>query len=83
MGKDSRFKIIPHDFDTIFGLGDTDADPDDSIFPAITNFAGQRMPQLENFFNDPTILSLYYENLRELLGTVFSKERFDAITAGP
>ena len=77
--EDSRFKIIPHDFDTIFGLGDTDADPDDSIFPAITNFAGQRMPQLENFFNDPTILSLYYENLRELLGTVFSKERFDAI----
>ena len=76
--KDSRFKIIPHDFDTIFGLGDTDADPDDSIFPAITNFAGQRMPQLDNFFNNPTILTLYYENLRDLLGTVFSKERFDA-----
>ena len=36
------------------------------------------MPQLDNFFNNPTILKLYYENLRDLLGTVFSKERFDA-----
>ncbi len=75
---DPRFKLIPHDFDTIFGLGDTRTGPTDSIFPAITNFAGQRMPQLDRFFNDPTILRLYYSNLRNLLETVFSKARFDA-----
>ena len=76
---DERFKLIPHDFDTIFGLGDTDTDPDDSIFPAITNFGGQTMPQLNEFFNEPTILRLYYKNIDELLRTVFSKDRFDAI----
>jgi hypothetical protein len=77
--EDKRFKLIPHDFDTIFGLGDTDTDPDDSIFPAITNFGGQTMPQLNEFFNEPKVLRLYYENLEDLLNTVFSKDKFDSL----
>ena len=76
--EDKRFKLIPHDFDTIFGLGDTDTDPDDSIFPAITNFGGQTMPQLNEFFNEPKVLRLYYKNLEALLSTVFSKDKFDS-----
>jgi hypothetical protein len=77
--EDKRFKLIPHDFDTIFGLGDTDTDPDDSIFPAITNFGGQTMPQLNEFFNEPKVLRLYYKNLEALLSTVFSKDKFDSL----
>ena len=79
--KDSRIKLVPHDFDTIFGLGDTDTDADDSIFPATTNFAGQTMPQLNAFFNDPVILRQYYSDLKDLLNTVFEKSRFDALVS--
>ena len=79
--KDPRIKLIPHDFDTIFGLGDTDTDADDSIFPAITNFAGQTMPQLNSFFSDPVILRQYYSDLKNLLNTVFEKRRFDALVS--
>ena len=79
--KDPRIKLVPHDFDTIFGLGDTDTDADDSIFPAITNFAGQTMPQLNSFFSDPVILRQYYSDLKDLLNTVFEKRRFDALVS--
>ena len=79
--KDPRIKLVPHDFDTIFGLGDTDTDADDSIFPAITNFAGQTIPQLNRFFSDPVILRQYYSDLKDLLNTVFEKSRFDALVS--
>jgi len=79
--KDPRIKLVPHDFDTIFGLGDTDTDADDSIFPAITNFAGQTIPQLNRFFSDPLILRQYYSDLKDLLNTVFEKRRFDALVS--
>ena len=75
---DARFKLIPHDFDTIFGLGDTSSNPQSTLFPPVTNFAGQTFPPLVAFFNDARIVRLYYSQLRELLGTVFAKEHFDA-----
>ena len=76
--EDPRFKLVPHDFDTIFGLGDTSANPESTLFPAVTNFAGQTFPPLNAFFNDARIVRLYYRELRVLLETVFSKNRFDA-----
>jgi hypothetical protein len=76
--EDVRFKLIPHDFDTIFGLGDTSTNPEATLFPPITNFGGQTFPPLVSFFNDPRIVRLYYAHLRELLETVFAKGNFDA-----
>ncbi len=76
--EDVRFKLIPHDFDTIFGLGDTSTSPQATLFPAITNFGGQTFPPLVPFFNDPRVVRMYYAHLRELLGTVFAKGNFDA-----
>ena len=76
--EDARFRLVPHDFDTIFGLGDTSANPQSTLFPAVTNFAGQTFPPLNAFFNDARIVRLYYSHLRELLDTVFAKDYFDA-----
>ncbi|MED5585660.1 MAG: Ig-like domain-containing protein [Verrucomicrobiota bacterium] len=76
--EDARFKLIPHDFDTIFGLGDTSTNPESTLFPAVTNFAGQTFPPLVAFFNDDRVVRLYYAYLRELLETVFAKDHFDA-----
>ncbi|MCP4848560.1 MAG: tandem-95 repeat protein [Verrucomicrobiaceae bacterium] len=76
--EDARFRLVPHDFDTIFGLGDTSASPESTLFPAVTNFGGQTFPPLVAFFNDSRIVRLYYSQLRQLLETVFAKDHFDA-----
>jgi VCBS repeat-containing protein len=70
---DPRFILLPHDHDTIFGQGDTNTNFDDSIFPVIdAGFAGQRMPQFDNFFADPIILNKYYAAIHDLTSTVMS-----------
>ena len=80
---DQRFVLLPHDLDTIFGLGDTNSSPRSSIFPMLTaNIPRQnedaRIPQLSAFFAEPTIRRKYFSQLSQLLAKEFSKENFDA-----
>lgn len=70
---DPRFKLLPHDLDTIFGQGDTNASPTATIFPAIdSSFTGTTMPDLVAFFNHPLIVPRYYAALKDLIDTTFS-----------
>ena len=80
---DSRFVLLPHDLDTIFGQGDTNSSPRSSIFPMLTaNIPRQnedgRIPQLMNFFEEPTLRKNYFSELKDLLENEFSKAQFDA-----
>jgi hypothetical protein len=80
---DSRFVLLPHDLDTIFGEGDTNSSPSSSIFPMLTaNIPRQnedgRIPQLVAFFQQPSIRKQYFTELKSLLNNEFSKARFDA-----
>ncbi|MCH2061569.1 MAG: lamin tail domain-containing protein, partial [Verrucomicrobiales bacterium] len=80
---DQRFVLLPHDLDTIFGLGDTNSSPRSSIFPMLTaNIPRQnedgRIPQLAAFFAEPSIRKKYFAQLKKLLSNEFSKQAFDA-----
>ncbi|MFP6873885.1 MAG: lamin tail domain-containing protein [Verrucomicrobiales bacterium] len=80
---DSRFILLPHDLDTIFGEGDTNSSPSSSIFPMLTaNIPRQnedgRIPQLVTFFQQPSIRKQYFTELKNLLADEFSKAKFDA-----
>lgn len=70
---DPRFKLIPHDMDTIFGQGDTASSPTSSIYRA------SALPALSRFFNDPLIRPAYHETLRSLLTTTFAKANLDPL----
>ncbi len=69
---DPRFKLIPHDFDTILGQGDTNGEPDGSIYRALAS------PTVERFLTHPEIAPEYHGTLLRLLKTSFSKSKFDA-----
>ena len=75
---DPRFQLIPHDLDTILGIGDSDAihDTENSIFDMFDGDEG--IPVLEDFILHPNILPRYYGHLQNLLETSFSKSAFDA-----
>ena len=75
---DPRFKLIGHDFDTVFNIGDTTTSPTAGIYQVIDSFGGTTMPVFTNFFQDNTIARKYKAQLRELLTTVFTKPNFDA-----
>lgn len=80
---DSRFVLLPHDLDTIFGEGDTNSSSRSSIFPMLTaNIPRQnedaRIPQLVAFFQQPSIRKKYFTELKDLLSNEFSKAKFDA-----
>lgn len=76
---DPRFKLIPHDLDTILGFGDIDANPDPqhTLFDMIED--GSTLPVLVPLMTHPEIVPLYYAQFRELLNTSFSKAQFDAL----
>ena len=71
--KDPRFVLIPHDFDTILGLGDTTGSTTGSIYRAAA------IPAIGRILYHPQVLPEYHEKLRELLTTTFAKANFDAI----
>ena len=76
---DPRFKLIPHDLDTILGFGDIDANPDPqhTLFDMIED--GSTIPVLETLMTDPGIVVRYYAQFRDLINTSFSKLQFDAL----
>ena len=63
---DPRFVLVPHDLDTILGKGDT--------IPAINRdiLLPQQATGLNRFLNDPQILRMYYDTLKDLIANVFN-----------
>ncbi|MCA9261326.1 MAG: lamin tail domain-containing protein, partial [Planctomycetales bacterium] len=68
---DPRFLLIPHDFDTLFGQGDTAGSPTGSIYRATS------IATLDRFLNHPEIAPAYHAKLKSLLETTFSQAQFD------
>jgi len=71
--KDTRFWLLPHDLDTLFGQGDHSPDIHRSIF-VYTGLDG-----LHELLTHPDIIPLYYSQLIDLIDTVFSPEQFDPL----
>src|SRR5206468_8394050 len=69
--KDTRFLILAHDFDTIFGQGDTAGNITENIFLA----AQSGRAVLTNLFYNPELTPIYYGELDRLLNTTFSPEQ--------
>ncbi|RIK83172.1 MAG: hypothetical protein DCC68_04345 [Planctomycetota bacterium] len=70
---DTRFYLIPHDLDTMLGLGDSGANPTANIHNGYSNVSG-----LSRLFNDPQFLALYHQTLLDMLAGEYSQPRFDA-----
>jgi len=70
---DERFVLIPHDLDTILGQGDLSPDLSRSVF-TYAQVAG-----LKNLLNHPDVVLLYYQQLTELIATVFNPANFDSL----
>ncbi len=79
---DPRVVLLPHDLDTIFGLGDTTSPPQATIFQMLDPRFGRgdaRVPQLEAFFNHPHIRPLYFQALDDLIETVLNPDSFEPL----
>jgi hypothetical protein len=68
---DTHFKLIGHDFDTTFNIGDTPTSVTAGIYQVIDGFGGTTIPVFTKFFQNPTIARKYKAQLRLLLDTVF------------
>ena len=83
--RDPRFVLLPHDLDTIFGLGDTRTSFDATVFQMLDTSFGSGasvIPQLEHFFNYPGIRPRYFDHLQDLLMTTLLPERLDELVEG-
>jgi lamin tail-like protein/CotH protein/Big-like domain-containing protein len=68
---DSRFIVMPHDFDTIFGEGDTGGNPNENLFNITAiNTAGR-------FITHAEITPAYYRMLKHFADTVFEPSQFN------
>ena len=73
---DTRFKLVAHDFDTIFNEGDTAGNLNDSIFLA-ADYTDQ--PDVARFLQVPELVPLYYAELYRLATTVFSPAQLNPL----
>ncbi len=70
---DPRFRLVPHDMDTLLGQGDQSYQPGRDIFP-YANVTG-----LRRLLRDPDVLRIYYRQFRDLAETVFAPENLDPV----
>ncbi|NQU23768.1 MAG: lamin tail domain-containing protein, partial [Candidatus Nealsonbacteria bacterium] len=79
---DPRFKLLPHDLDTLLGEGDHNSEPDRNIF----DYDGARVGGLHRLLNHPETVAVYFEQYLDLIDTVFAPENFnpmiDEVLAG-
>lgn len=71
--EDTRFLLIPHDLDTLFGQGDHSAD----IHRDIYIYAG--VNGLHELLTHPDVLRLYHSQFIDLINTVFAPENFNPL----
>ena len=74
-GSNGRFKLIPHDLDTILGSGDDTAIDINRLPFTILDFVerGESFSQLEPLFRNPEVLQRYYKILSDLLRGPFAE----------
>ncbi len=70
---DPRFILLPHDLDTVFGLGDSPPDINESIF-----LAASQLP-IGRLLNNPAFTGRYYAILQELIATTLSPTQIDPL----
>ncbi|MEM7386669.1 MAG: lamin tail domain-containing protein, partial [Verrucomicrobiota bacterium] len=72
-----RFQLLPHDLDTILGIGDSSRirDPEHTLFDVVED--SPTLGPLKPFFRQQEIRRRYYQVLGHLVETTFSKETFD------
>ena len=70
---DTRFKLIPHDFDSILGPGDSDGSPTSGIYRA------KEASAIARFLDHELIGSQYHSKINDLLLGTFSKSKFDPV----
>ncbi len=68
---DTRFYLLPHDLDTIFGQGREKVSA-----ATLSMWAMNQMPAIERFMTHPAFATDYYLQLKELGETIFEKENF-------
>ena len=71
--KDQRFKLVPHDLDTVLDQGTRSGNPDLSIF------AYREVDGLEEFLSHPDIIRRYYRKYIEILENRFKPELINPI----
>ncbi|HUT09819.1 MAG TPA: lamin tail domain-containing protein, partial [Thermoguttaceae bacterium] len=69
--EDPRFVLIPHDLDSILGLG--------SGSPSLNIFNYRGVNGLDRFFNHPDVVPLYYAALLEMIETFFNPRVLDPL----
>jgi hypothetical protein len=72
---DQRFRLVGHDFDTIFGQGDTGGNVNESIWLA----ADTDQPAVDRFLKWPEFAPIYYETLFQLANGAFTDEQINPI----
>jgi hypothetical protein len=70
---DPRFKLVPHDLDTLMGGGNVGQQPARSIF------VYDGLNGLNEFLNHPDIVPLYYKAFLDLIETRFNSTELDPI----
>jgi hypothetical protein len=77
---DHRFVLIPHDLDTILDQGNAHGSIDMTVLSIVTGAPGRNgVEGLKRLFGHSEVVALYHSQLRDLIGTVFSPERFDPL----
>ena len=71
--QNTRFRLVQHDSDTLFGKGDNPGGIDDSIFRF------KDIPALKRLVEHPLYAPVYYQQLLDLSATVFAPENFNAL----
>lgn len=66
---DTRFKLIPHDLDTLLGFDPSRRDPGRSIFSGYDSVNG-----LSKLLSHPDTIGLYYQAFMELINDVFNPQ---------
>lgn len=80
---DPRFRLVPHDFDTVLGQGDSAMDANRSIWRVVDSPASSSPSQRANFarrlLRHPETAPLYFKELKRLCDTTFSPAQFGAM----
>ena len=75
---DTRFKLVPWDLDTLFGMGGSTPDTGRSVFAGYSS-----IPGLSRLFTNPDTLRIYYQQLLDLSNTVFAPRASTPLSTGP
>ncbi|MFN0127503.1 MAG: lamin tail domain-containing protein [Verrucomicrobiales bacterium] len=81
-GANGRFRLLPHDLDTTFGMGDDSRIGINALPYTIMDFVdggtnNNTISHLEPLFEIPAVVQRYYQHLEKLLDGPFAPSAFD------